>query len=297
MDLRKELRVAAVQCNTLPLDKKEFNVKRIITTIQRTGKTADLMIFPELSVGGYGGDPTSSTFRKLLWKAAEDVPGPTTKRIEKAAKDAGCCVAFGLVLRSNLPFAVHNAAVLVGPDGYMGHTCKTHLSGAYDDAPYYPGREVNVFKSKVGMIGLMICYEMWFPEVGRLLALKGAEVIVSLSSAFAGGSSGGIGTRDSKRAMWDTLPRAIALSNLVHVVACNGAGRVFMGRRLGYWKRLGRTRIINALGGIVAENENDKELIVKGVLTEDVLQTARTCYSLLRDRVPYLYGPLAGDLW
>lgn len=290
--MKEELSVAAVQCNAFPLNEKELNVKKIIKTIARVGKGADLVVFPELSSVGYGADPTSPAFRKLLWKAAEEHHGQTTRRIEKAAREAGCYVAFGLALRSGLPFAVRNAAVLVGPEGYIGHTCKTHLSGD-DDSPYYPGTEIDVFNTELGTIGLMICYDMWFPEVGRLLALKGAETIAVLSSVFGGGSSGGIGTSESKMAMWDTFPLSMALANLVHVIACNGAGAVFMGKRLGYWERLGRTRIIDALGNIVGETRNSKETVVRGVLTEEALHQARTFYSMLKDRVPYLYRQLS----
>ncbi len=168
---------------------------------------------------------------------------------------------------------------------------KTHLTGE-DDSPYRAGGEIHVLRTKLATIGLMICYDTWFPEVGRLLALEGAEVIAILSSTFTGGSAGGIGSRQSKRAMWDIFPRAVALANLLHVVACNGAGKVFLGNRLGYWERLGRSRIISAKGEIVAATRANKRTIVEGTLTASALREARKQYSLLSDRVPRLYGPL-----
>jgi len=246
------------------------------------------VVFPELSLTGYGGDPTASSYRNLLWNQAEEIPGPSTSEIEKAASKTDTYVVFGIAERSKVPFSVYNAAVLVGPDGYVGHTRKAHLVGE-DDSPYAKGNEIKALRTSIGTIGLMICYDMWFPEASRLLALDGAEVITILSSSFTGGSAGGIGSRESKRLMWDILPRAIALNNLVHVVACNGAGRVFMGERLGYWERLGRTRIVDALGKIISTTTTSRETIVRGVLTHNTLEQARTLYSLFRDRVPQLY--------
>lgn len=290
--LRDRVNVVAVQCETLPLEKKRLNVERMVVTIEKFGKRGSFVVFPELSVTGYGGDPSSSSFRRRLWEEAEDIPGEATRRIERVAKKTGCHVTFGLAERSERPFDVFNAAVLVGPEGYVGHVRKSHLTGE-DDSPYQSGRQIEVFETELGRVGMMVCYDMWFPEVARLLALKGAELVAILSSAFAGGPSGGMGSRDSKRAMWNTLPRAIALTNLVHVVACNGAGRVFLGKRLGYWQRLGRTMIIDALGRTVAGAKGNDDVVVKGVVTQESLSQARALYSLLKDRVPELYGPLA----
>ena len=198
--------MAAVQCKTLPLEMGRRNIDKMTRAIGRLGKNNDFIVFPELSATGYGGDPANLSFRKRLWEHAEEIPGPVTRTIEKVARKAGCHVAYGTAERSESRYVVHNAAVLVGPEGYLGHTRKTHQTGE-DDAPFKAGNEIRVFHTDLGMIGLMVCYDMWFPEVGRLLALKGAELITILSSAFAGGKGGGIGSRESKRAMWDILPR------------------------------------------------------------------------------------------
>ena len=283
--------MAAVQCVTFPIQEKSRNISRIIATIDKIGSKNDLVIFPELSVTGYGGDPTTAAYRKCLRKEAEEIPGPATSAIEKAVRETGCYAAFGIAERDENSRAVHNSAVLVGPKGLVGRARKTHLTGE-DDSPYRAGDKIQVFRTELATIGLMICYDMWFPEVGRLLALKGAEVIAILSSTFTGGSAGGIGSRESKQAMWDLLPRSVALANLLHVVACNGAGKVFLGNRLGYWERLGRSRIINALGEIVSQTRANNETIVQGTLTAASLKEARQQYSLLSDRIPRLYKPL-----
>jgi predicted amidohydrolase len=290
--MKKEIRVAAVQCVTRPIQEKSRNVNQIVNMILKIGSENDLVIFPELSVTGYGGDPTTATYRRRLLIASEDIPGPTTSTVEKAAREVGCYAAFGIAERARNARGVYNSAVLVGPDGFVGRTRKTHLTGE-DDSPYRPGEKIGVLKTKIATFGLMVCYDMWFPEVGRLLALEGAEVIAILSSTFAGGPAGGIGSKETKLAMWDILPRSVALANLLHVVACNGAGKVFLGNRLGYWERLGRSRIINALGEIVSETCTNKEAIVHGELTANSIREARNQYSLLSDRIPRLYKPLA----
>jgi predicted amidohydrolase len=259
--------------------------------VEKLGSKNDLIVFPELSLTGYGGDPSTLKFRKNLWKHAEEIPGPSTSRMERAAEETGCYVAFGAAERGKRLETVYNAAVLVGPEGYVGHARKTHLVGV-DDSPYAGGNRIESFRTKIGRLGLMVCYDMWFPEVGRILTLGGAEVILILSSSFIGGSSGGIGSRQSKQVMWDILPRAIALTNLVHVVACDGSGKVFMGKKLGYWERLGRTRIVDALGRIVGETKRNRATVVEGILERKTFEEARSFYSLLHDRKPKLYKPM-----
>ena len=263
----------------------------MIKTVEKLGTKTDLIVFPELSLTGYGGDPSTVKFRKNLWKMAEEIPGPSTSRIERAAIQAGCYVAFGAAERGKRPMLVHNAAILVGPNGYVGHSRKTHLVGV-DDSPYTRGDRIEAIHTKIGRLGLMVCYDMWFPEVARILALDGAEVIVILSSSFTGGKSGGIGSKQSKALMWNTLPRATALTNLVHVIACDGAGTVYMGKRLGYWERLGRTRIVDALGRIVCETRSNRATVVEGILTRKCFEEARSFYSLLHDRNPELYSSI-----
>ena len=263
----------------------------MIKTVEKLGTKTDLIVFPELSLTGYGGDPSTFKFRRNLWKMAEEIPGPSTSRMERAAREAGCYVAFGAAERGKRPMSVYNAAVLVGPNGYVGHTRKTHLVGI-DDSPYTRGDRIEAIHTKIGRIGLMVCYDMWFPEVARILTLDGAEVIVILSSSFKGGNSGGIGSKQSKALMWNTLPRAAALTNLVHVIACDGAGTVYMGKRLGYWERLGRTRIVDALGRIVGETRGNRTTVVEGILTRKCLEEARSFYSLLHDRNPELYSSI-----
>jgi len=286
--VKESLRVAVVQGQTFSIKQKQSNLNAALRTIKKLGRKHDLVVFPELSLTGYGGDPATGSYRKLLWNQAEQIPGISTRKIGRVASKTGTYVAFGMAERSRLPFAVYNAAVLVGPEGYVGHTRKVHLVGE-DDSAYTRGNEINAIKTSIGTFGMLVCYDMWFPEASRLLALDGAELIIILSSSFTGGSAGGIGSTKSKRLMWDLLPRAIALNNLVHVVACNGAGKVFMGERLGYWERLGRSKIIDALGEIVSNTTSNRDTVVKGVLKQDTLEQARTLYSLFRDRVPQTY--------
>ncbi len=118
------MRVTAVQCETFPLQEKLLNINTIVSTVRRIGSKNDLVVFPELSVTGYGGDPTTVTYRKRLRKEAEEIPGPSTRAIEKAAEETGCYVAFGIAERDRNPRVVYNSAVLVGPEGLVGRTAQ-----------------------------------------------------------------------------------------------------------------------------------------------------------------------------
>jgi len=132
---------------------------------------AQLVVFPEMGVSGYffGG-------RQRLWELSEPVPdGPVTKELEKLAAANHCYIAAGLPERYG--DALYNCAVLVGPEGYIAKYRKIHLWNE-EKLLYDPGDLGQVVAdTAIGKIGLLICYDLWFPEQARILSLMGADVI------------------------------------------------------------------------------------------------------------------------
>jgi predicted amidohydrolase len=129
---------------------------------------ADLVLFPELVVHGHCTPKT--------WEFAEPVPeGPSTRRLMDVARRYGLVLSAGLSEKER--DIVYNAQVLVGPDGYIGKQRKLHLSR--DEVNYYKGgRDILVFDIGRCRVGTVICYDNQFPEVARVLALRGAEVLL-----------------------------------------------------------------------------------------------------------------------
>src|SRR5271166_2609505 len=129
---------------------------------------AELVLFPELVIHGHC---TPNT-----WDLAESVPdGPSVRRLEEIARHHRLILCVGLSEKEH--DIVFNTQVLVGPQGYIGKQRKLHLSR--DEVFFYKGgREIAVFDVGPCNAGIVICYDNQFPEVARVLALRGAEVIL-----------------------------------------------------------------------------------------------------------------------
>jgi N-carbamoylputrescine amidase len=161
-------RVAAVSMNGF-LGEPE----RVLNAIdawceQVAGEGVELVLFPELVVHGHC---TPNT-----WALAEPVPdGPSVRRLEEIARRRRLVICAGLSEKER--DIVFNTQVLVGPQGYIGKQRKLHLSR--DEVFYYKGgREIPVFDVGPCKVGVVICYDNQFPEVARVLALRGAEVLL-----------------------------------------------------------------------------------------------------------------------
>jgi predicted amidohydrolase len=164
----KTTRVAAVSMNGW-LGDPERVLQGIDAWCERAAAAkAELVLFPELVVHGHC---TPNT-----WQLAEAVPnGPSVARLEQIAKRYSLVLCAGMSEKEN--DIVYNTQVVVGPGGYVGKQRKLHLSR--DEVFYYKGgREIPVFDIGPCKIGIVICYDNQFPEIARVLALRGAEVIL-----------------------------------------------------------------------------------------------------------------------
>jgi predicted amidohydrolase len=160
-------RVAAVSMNGF-LGQPERVLAGIAGWCERAAaEQADLVLFPELVVHGHC---TPNT-----WELAEPVPdGPSVRRLTQLARHFRLALCVGLSEKER--DIVYNTQVLVGPGGYLGKQRKLHLSR--DEVFYYKGgRDLTVFDLGPCKVGIVICYDNQFPEVARVLALRGAEVL------------------------------------------------------------------------------------------------------------------------
>ena len=164
----QSMRVAAVSMNGR-LGEPERVLDDIATWCERAvAEKADLVLFPELVVHGHC---TPNT-----WALAELVPdGPSAQRLAQLAYKYRLFLCVGLSEKER--DIVYNTQVLIGPDGFIGKQRKLHLSR--DEVQYYKGgRDINVFDIGKCRVGIAICYDNEFPEVARILALRGADVFL-----------------------------------------------------------------------------------------------------------------------
>jgi N-carbamoylputrescine amidase len=211
----------------------DHNLERSLHFIhQASTEGADLVVLPELANSGCDLGP-----RERALDLAERIPGgPTALAWGEVAEEAGICLVGGLLEREG--DTLYNSAVLLGP-GMAGRYRKTHL---WDQEKhlYEPGRELPVFDTPLGIIGLLICYDAWFPEAARTLALKGAQILCVPSNApddWVPETQ-----RRGNLTMLNVYCIAGANANRLFVAAANRAGD-------GY---LGRSCVVDVTGGILA---------------------------------------------
>jgi predicted amidohydrolase len=177
---------------------------------ERIGNLAqplDIICLPELiNVAGLPG--TSSSW-------AEPIPGPTSELLSEKAREAGAYIGASILEQQG--DAVYNTGLLIDrTGGLVGKYRKTHVTlneGLLRG--YAPGNECPVFPTDFGVIGYMICYDGHYPELPRLLSLKGAELI--LFSNMGDSREGGD--------LWESVVRTRAVDNQVHIVAAVNSGR------------------------------------------------------------------------
>lgn len=196
---------------------KEKNIKKMEKFIsEAAGQGAQLVVFPELVLTGYNcGDQ--------FFELAERIPGAATQHFTKIAEKFGIYIIWGMP-ETSVDGILYNAAALVGPEGFIGkwrkntlpgHATEATGPGAFPDRRYFkPGEDLQVYETSIGKIGLLICYDIWFPELARLLTLKGADLIVGIS-----------GSPSFEREIFEPLVKARAVENAINFVYTNLVGQ------------------------------------------------------------------------
>ena len=173
---------------------------------------AELVVLPETASTGF----TPGCSPEQLWDLVADIPGPLTEPLQQAARDSGAHVVWGTYERGVGRGVVHNSSVLIGPDGaVLGTYRKTHpfCSEMRSRGGWVtPGDRVTVVDTDLGRIGMAICFDGDFPELWRIQAVQGAEVIARPSALLRSAD------------IAEMTSRARAYDNHVYVIAANATG-------------------------------------------------------------------------
>jgi predicted amidohydrolase len=203
----REITVAIVQMKP-HLGEPEENLVKMSEMIGKIAsqQKVDLIVFPELITSG---NELGVRFTEM----AQRIPGPTVNLIAQRANDYGIFVAFGMASKEKVESVLYNSAVLVGPDGELVETYhKIHLRGE-ERMAFREGYKMYVAETEIGNIGLMLGYDLAFPEVARSLTLEGADIICTMANWEA-----------SHIDEWATYVRARAYENSVYIAAANRVG-------------------------------------------------------------------------
>jgi predicted amidohydrolase len=203
----REITIATVQMKPA-LGESEDNLVKMSDFVSKIAsqQKVDLIVFPELATSGY---ELGVRFTEL----AQRIPGPTVNLMAQRAAEFGVYIAFGMVTKEKVESVLFNSAVLVGPDGEMlGSYNKVHLRGE-ERMAFREGFRLPVIETEIGPIGLLLGWDLAFPEVARSLTLDGAELLCALAN-----------WETSQIEEWRTYVRARAYENALYVAAANRVG-------------------------------------------------------------------------
>lgn len=272
---------------------REANAQRMRALAwEESEKGADLILFPELANIGYNPTPPDpptlsmesegTALAARYVAAAEPVPGPTTQILLDVTRSFGNYIVVGMAqTHPEIPWTLLNAAVLLGPNGVVGTHHKVHPA-LQEKLFFCEGQTLDVYDTAIGKLGMLICYDNRFPEAGRVLSLKGAEIIATVwASRYLDG-------------FWPPshfkhTAFVRAQENANFFLACNRVGREGKSVFCGHSVAAGPT------GEILAESSTDKEEVVRALLDQEQMIRVRSIFTYFRDRRPDLYGKLTEE--
>ena len=228
------------------------------------------------------------------FRLAEPIPGPSSRAFQALARKHGVVVIASLFERRAAGL-YHNTAVIFDADGRMvGRYRKMHIP---DDPLYYekfyftPGDTgFRAWDTRFGRIGVLICWDQWYPEAARLTALQGAEILFYPTAiGWHPGEKAEHGAR--QHGAWETIQRAHAVANGCYVAAVNriGTERPEGGDGIEFW---GQSFVAGTSGEILAKAGTDREEVMLVPIDLAQVETTRTHWPFLRDRRIDAYGDL-----
>lgn len=267
---------------------KAVNLQKAIAEIRvAASKGAQIVCLQELFTSLYFCDVEDYENFKL----AEAIPGETTNKLGDLAKEVGVVIIASL-FEKRTQGLYHNTTAVIDADGtYLGKYRKMHIP---DDPAYYekfyftPGDlGYKVFKTKFATIGVLICWDQWYPEAARITALMGAEILF-YPTAIGWATAQDEATNTEQYNAWQTIQRSHAVANGLHVVSVNRVGF----EQDGLMKFWGGSFVSNPFGTLLYKGSHEAEETV--VIPIDIQKTDsyRTHWPFLRDRRIDSYKPI-----
>jgi len=268
----------------------EQNLRQAVAWVERAARSgAEIVCLPELFRSLY----FCQREDHAAFELAESVPGPTTEILGRIARDNEVVIVAPLFER-RAPGLYHNTAAVIDATGdLVGIYRKMHIP---DDPAYYekfyfaPGDlGFRCFDTRVGRIGVLICWDQWFPEAARLVALQGASVIFYPTAiGWHPQEKDSVGA--AQRAAWRTIQRGHAIANGVYVAVVNRHGLEVPsagGEGVEFW---GSSFVCDPFGVVVAEASVHSDELLLAKVSRGRIEEVRRHWPFLRDRRVDAYG-------
>jgi predicted amidohydrolase len=269
----QEITVAAVQMYP-QLGKVEDNLIAMTKFVDKicSEQKVDLIVFPELATTGY-------ELGLKFTDVAERVPGHVVNLLAQRAADYSTHIVFGLVSKEKVESILYNAAVIIGPDGeLLGEYRKLHLPGE-ERLAFRPGYRLPVFEGSFGLIGVLLGWDLAFPEAARSLALDGAEILCVCANWGHPLAQPG----DLYRQEWRTYVQARALENAFFTVASNRIGEEYS------YHFFGESMVVGPRGEVYASIDEEIEGYALTTVDLEAVRKSREDLQLIQCRVPTAY--------
>lgn len=288
--MKSSLIVSAVQqpCN----DDEQSNLDFSITKIHEAAAAhSDLVVLPELHLGPYFCQNEDFNHFEL----AHAIPGPTTDILSNIAKKLSIVIV-STIFEKRAPGLFHNTAVVFDKDGSIaGKYRKMHIPddpGFYEKYYFTPGDlGFKPIETSIGKLGVLICWDQWFPEAARLMALAGAELLIYPTAI-------GWDNNDSKQEQqrqldaWITIQRSHAVANGVPVIACNRIGFEQSPDSVAGINFWGNSFIAGPQGEIIKQANDSESSLLTCTLEKTRTDHIRQIWPFLRDRRIDAYNDL-----
>lgn len=261
------------------------NIQKLQDNIRKAAAMgAELVVLQELHNGLY----FCQTENTELFNQAEPIPGPSTETFGKLAKELGIVLVLSLFER-RAPGLYHNTAVVLEKDGSIaGKYRKMHIP---DDPAYYekfyftPGDlGFEPIDTSVGRLGVLVCWDQWYPEAARLMAMRGAEMLIN-PTAIGWESTDTDEEKKRQLNAWITVQRGHAVANGLPVITVNRTGHEAdpSGQTNGiqFW---GNSFVAGPQGELLAEFTNDQEEVRVVEIDKSRSENVRRWWPFFRDR-------------
>jgi N-carbamoylputrescine amidase len=278
---KKSVRVPAIAAVAAPfehdLDACFERVERHVRAARARG--AELVVFPECTLGGYMLEPRPGELRLPEPPPALRLDGPEVARLAELAGPTVLCVG----LTEEAPGGPYSTGVCLSGDGVLGIQRKVHVPPA-EAFCYRPGEGFAAFDTPFGRIGMLMCYDKLFPEAARALAVDGAETIVAPAAwPVCRKGAARLVARDVQTRQFNLVDRTRAAENQVVWVTANQTGS-FGGLRF-----LGQAKVVDPRGRVLARTRAREGLAVASIDPAPAVGDARARLCHLEARRPEAY--------
>ena len=288
---KSNLKVGIIQQSNT--DNSQNNIDKLVAKIKDlAAKGADLIVLQELHNGLY----FCQTENVNVFEQAETIPGPSTEIFGKAAKENNVVLVTSL-FEKRAAGLYHNTAVVFEKDGSIaGKYRKMHIP---DDPAYYekfyftPGDlGFEPIATSVGKLGVLVCWDQWYPEAARLMALKGADILI-YPTAIGWESSDADDEKSRQQNAWIIAQRAHAVANGLPVISVNRVGHEAdpsaQTNGIQFW---GNSFVAGPQGELIYTSSSDQEEEVVVEIDLERSENVRRWWPFLRDRRIDAYGEI-----